>query len=142
MSTHFVKNTEIDRKWHIVDAKDVIVGRAATEIAKVIVGKHKPNYTPNVDNGDYVVVINADKVRFTGNKWDEKRYYRHSQYVGGLKSRTAKELLTLAPEEILRKAVWGMINKSHLGRRQMMKLKIYPGAEHPHGAQEPQALAV
>lgn len=142
MSTHFTKNSEIDRKWHIVDAKDKIVGRVATEIAKVIVGKHKANYTPNIDNGDYVVVVNADKVRFTGNKWEEKKYYRHSQYSGGLKTRTATELLKVAPEEILRKAVWGMMNKSDLGRRQIMKLKIYAGTEHPHSAQNPAPMAV
>lgn len=142
MSTHFTKNSEIDRKWHIVDAKDKIVGRVATEIAKVIVGKHKANYTPSIDNGDYVVVVNADKVRFTGNKWEEKKYYRHSQYIGGLKTRTASEMLEKAPEEILRKAVWGMMNKSDLGRRQLMKLKIYTGDNHPHTAQNPAPLAV
>ncbi len=142
MSTHFTKNTEIDRSWHVVDATDKIVGRVATEIAKVIVGKHKANYTPNIDNGDYVVVVNADKVRFTGNKWEEKKYYRHSGYSGGLKTRTAGEMLKVAPEEILRKAVWGMMNKSDLGRRQLMKLKIYTGKEHPHSAQEPKPMAV
>ncbi len=142
MSTHFTKNSEIDRKWHILDAKDKIVGRVATEIARVIVGKHKANYTPSIDNGDYVVVVNAEKVRFTGNKWEEKKYYRHSQHLGGLKTRTAAEMLEKAPEEILRKAVWGMINKSDLGRRQLMKLKIYVGDKHPHMAQNPAPLAV
>ena len=127
-------------KWYIVDAKDQVVGRLATILAKVITGKHKPTYTRHADTGDFVVVINADKVVFTRNKWEDKVYYRHTGYVGGLKSMTAREMLERSPEEILKKAVWGMTNKSTLARRQMTKLKIFAGAEHDHAAQKPEAL--
>lgn len=140
MKTSIVKKEEVDRKWFIVDASDQIVGRLATKLAKVLVGKHKPTYTPNVDNGDYVVVLNADKIRFSGNKWDEKKYYRHSTRAGQMKTRTAREMLEKKPTEILRLAVWGMLNKTNLSRRQLMKLKLYVGAEHPHKAQNPAPL--
>lgn len=136
MKTQFTKQSEISRKWYVVDATDQIVGRLATKLAKVLVGKNKASYTPNVDNGDYIIVVNADKVRFTGNKWEEKKYYRHSTRAGQLKTRTAKEMLAKKPTEILRQAVWGMLNKTHLSRRQLLKLKLYTGAEHPHKAQK------
>lgn len=127
-------------KWYIVDAKDQVVGRIATVLARVLTGKHKPIYTKHADTGDFVVVLNADKVVFTRNKWRDKLYRDHSGYVGGLKTKTAQEMLERHPEEILRRAVWGMTNKSSLARHQMKKLKIYTGAEHPHRAQNPQAL--
>jgi large subunit ribosomal protein L13 len=127
-------------KWYIVDAKDQVVGRLATVIARVILGKHKTSFTRHADAGDFVVVINADKVVFTRNKWNGKLYRNHTGFIGGLKTRTAKEMLERAPEEILRLAVYGMTNKSSLARHQMKKLKIYTGAEHPHKAQNPVAL--
>lgn len=127
-------------KWYVVDAKDQVVGRLATVIARVITGKHKPTFTRHADAGDFVVVLNADKVVFTRNKWDGKLYRDHSGYVGGLKTKTARQMLARHPEEILRRAVWGMTTHSNLARHQMKKLKIYAGAEHPHVAQNPQAL--
>ena len=127
-------------KWYIVDAKDHVVGRLATVIARVILGKHKPTFTRHADTGDFVVVINADKVAFTRNKWDGKLYRDHSGYISGLKTRTAKEMLDRDPTEILRRAVWGMTSNSSLARHQMKKLKLFAGAEHPHKAQNPQPL--
>lgn len=127
-------------KWYIVDAQDQVVGRLATVIARVVTGKHKPTFTRHADAGDFVVVLNADKVVFTRNKWDGKLYRRHSDFVGGLKTVTARQMLERHPEEILREAVWGMTNKSSLARHMMKKLKIYTGAEHPHVAQNPQPL--
>jgi large subunit ribosomal protein L13 len=127
-------------KWYVVDAKDQVVGRLATMLARVVTGKHKATYTRHADAGDFVVVLNADKVVFTRNKWDGKLYRRHSDYVGGLKTMTARQMLARHPEEILREAVYGMTNKSSLARLQMKKLKIYTGAEHPHKAQAPQEL--
>lgn len=127
-------------KWYVIDAKDQVVGRIATVIARVIIGKHKTTFTKHADTGDFLIVLNADKVVFTRNKWNGKLYRDHSGYVGGLKTKTAKELLASRPEEILRLAVWGMTNKSSLARHQMKKLKIYTTAEHPHAAQNPQPL--
>ncbi len=127
-------------KWYVVDAKDQVVGRLATVIARVITGKHKTTYTRNVDTGDFVVVLNANQVALTGQKWDDKLYRDHTGYVGGLKTKTAKEMLNRSPERILWLAVWGMTNKSSLARHQIKKLKIYATAEHPHAAQQPQAL--
>lgn len=127
-------------KWYFVDAKNQVVGRLATVIARVVTGKHKPTYTRHADTGDFVIVLNADQVVFTRNKWSDKLYRDHSGYVGGLKTKTAKEMLARHPEEILRRAVWGMTNKSSLARHQMKKLKIYTAAEHPHQAQQPEPL--
>lgn len=127
-------------KWYVVDAKDQVVGRIATVIARVVIGKHKPTYTRHADTGDFVVVLNADKVVFTRNKWSGKLYRKHTGYVGGLKTVTAEQMLQRNPEEILRQAVWGMTNKSSLARHQMKKLKIYTGETHPHSAQNPQSL--
>ena len=127
-------------KGYVVDAKDQVVGRLATVLARVMAGKHKPTYSRHADTGDFVIVLNADKVVFTRNKWDDKLYRYHSDYAGGLKTFTAREMLQRHPTEILREAVWGMMNKSNLGRHQMKKLKIYVGAEHPHVAQAPEAL--
>ncbi|MBN20516.1 MAG: 50S ribosomal protein L13 [Bdellovibrionaceae bacterium] len=127
-------------KWYFIDAEGMVVGRLATLLAKVITGKHKPTYTSHVDSGDFVVVVNADKVVFTRNKWDQKVYYRHSGWIGGLKETSAREMLQKNPTEILKKAVWGMTGKSALARRQMKKLRIFAGSEHTHQAQAPQAL--
>ena len=127
-------------KWYVVDAKDQVVGRLATVLARVVTGKHKTTYTRHADAGDFIVVLNVDKVVFTRNKWDDKEYHDHSDFVGGLKIKTAREMLQRHPEEILRRAVWGMTNKSSLARHQMKKLKLIVGAEHPHVAQNPQTL--
>lgn len=127
-------------RWYVVDAQNQVVGRLATVIARVVTGKHKPTYTRHADTGDFVVVLNAEKVVFTRDKWKSKLYRDHSGYVGGLKTKTALEMLAKHPEEILRRAVWGMTNKSTLAKHQMKKLKIYTGGEHPHEAQQPQPL--
>jgi large subunit ribosomal protein L13 len=127
-------------KWFVVDAQDQVVGRLATIIARVVTGKHKPTYSRHADTGDFLIVLNADKVVFTRNKWEDKLYRDHTGYVSGLKTKTAKEMLQRHPEEILRRAVWGMTNKSSLARHQMKKLKIFAGNEHPHQAQGPIAL--
>ena len=132
MGTTFTRTAEISRKWYLVDAKDKTVGRLATSLAQILIGKHKVNYTPSLDNGDYVVVINADKVRFSGHKWESKSYYWHTGHMGGIKKRSAGEMLSRKPTEILRKAVWGMLSKSDLSRRQLMKLKLYASPDHPH----------
>ncbi len=138
--TYMAKPGEVERRWYVVDAKDKVVGRLASRIAMILMGKHKPHYTPHLDTGDFVVVINASRVRFTGRKWEQKCYYRHSGYPGGLKVRKAREVLEKNPEEILRHAVRGMLPKNHLGRRLLKKLKIYPGESHPHQAQKPAQL--
>lgn len=130
----------VERKWHIVDADGLTVGRMCTEIATVLRGKHKPDFTPHFDNGDYVIVINAEKVRFTGLKMDQKVYLRHTGYPGGQRARTAKELLAKKPIAIVETAVKGMLPKTKLGRAQFKKLFVYEGGEHPHGAQKPQEL--
>lgn len=127
-------------KWYVVDAKDQVVGRLATVLARVVTGKHKPTFTRHADAGDFIVVLNADKVVFTRNKWNTKLYRKHTGFVGGLKTFTAKDMLQRNPEEILRQAVWGMTNKSSLARHQMKKLKIYTADQHPHTAQNPQPL--
>jgi large subunit ribosomal protein L13 len=126
-----------DRHWHIVDVAGLTLGRAATQIAHILRGKHKPTFTPNVDSGDFVVVLNAQKVVFTGKKLEDKMYYRHSLYLGGLKAKPAKEMLVNKSDEVIRRAVWGMLPKGPLGRDIIKKLKVYPGAEHPHAAQQP-----
>lgn len=127
-------------KWYIIDAKDQVVGRVATVLATLVSGKHKTIYTPHVDTGDFVVVLNADKVVLTRNKWKGKKYYNHSGYIGGLKEFTAEELLKRKPTEILRRAVWGMLSKSALSRHQIKKLKLYASDQHPHAAQNPQQI--
>jgi large subunit ribosomal protein L13 len=140
MKTQFAKKGEIDRKWYVIDAKDAVLGRLAVKVATCLRGKNKPVFTPNVDTGDFVIVINAGKVRLTGKKITDKVYYHHSGYVGGIKAETAKELLEKKPEEIIEKAVWGMLPKNRLGRTMIKKLKVYKGAEHPHKAQAPEIL--
>ncbi len=134
------KPSEIKRDWHVIDAEGQVVGRMCSKIAMVLRGKHKPSYTPNIDTGDYVIVLNADKVRFTGNKMKDKVYQRYSGYTGGQKKRTAEEMLAKKPTDIVEKAVRGMIPKSKLGRAQIKKLFIYTGNEHPHAAQNPKEL--
>jgi large subunit ribosomal protein L13 len=136
------KPGEVAREWYVVDADGQTLGRLATRIADALRGKNKPQYTPHVDTGDFVVVVNAEKVAVTGKKLDEKRYYRHSGYPGGLRSRTLREQLDRRPEEVLRKAVKGMLPRNRLARRQLTKLKIYAGPEHPHEAQAPKPLKV
>jgi large subunit ribosomal protein L13 len=140
MKTYTAKPGEIAREWYVVDAEGQTLGRLATRIADTLRGKGKPVYTPHVDTGDFVVVVNAGKVAVTGNKLRDKRYWRHSGYPGGIRSRTLGELLERRPEEVLRRAVRGMLPKNSLGRSQLMKLKIYAGPEHPHTAQQPQPL--
>lgn len=138
--TQSAKKEEVERKWHIIDAEGEVVGRMCTKIASVLRGKHKPSYTPHVDTGDYVIVINAGKVRFTGNKLNQKEYQRYSGYPGGQKSRTAKEMLDKKPIGVVEAAVRGMLPKNRLGRAMFKKLFVYEGAEHPHEAQKPEKL--
>lgn len=141
MKTQFAKKGEIDRKWYVIDAQDAVLGRLATKVATYIRGKNKPVFTPHVDTGDFVIVINADKIRLTGKKLTDKIYYHHSGYTGGIKAQMAKELLEQKPERIIEKAVWGMLPKNRLGRAMIKKLKVYKGAEHPHKAQSPEILS-
>jgi large subunit ribosomal protein L13 len=133
---------EVERKWYVVDAEGQTLGRLATEIARVLRGKNKPQYTPHVDVGDFVVVVNADRVVVTGKKAEQKVYRRHSGYPGGLKTTSYERMMGRRPTEVLRKAVYGMMPKTRLARQQMRKLKIYAGPEHPHAAQNPQRLEV
>lgn len=140
MKTTSAKNTDVVRKWHVVDADGMVVGRLATRIAMILRGKNKPIFTPHVDTGDFVIIVNADKVRFTGNKLEQKIYYRHTGYIGGIKQKTAGDIMKTAPERILMSAVRGMLPKNRLGRQQLKKLKVYRGAEHPHKAQNPEEL--
>ena len=137
MKTYSAKTGEITRDWYVVDAEGKTLGRLATQIADTLRGKGKPEYTPHVDTGDFVVVVNAEKIAVTGKKLDQKIYYRHSGYPGGLRERTLRVQLDRFPTEVLRKAVRGMLPRNKLGRQQLTKLKIYTGPEHPHGAQEP-----
>jgi large subunit ribosomal protein L13 len=140
MKTYSAKPGEITREWYLVDAEGKTLGRLATQIADTLRGKRKPQYTPHVDTGDFVIVVNAEKIQVTGNKLDQKRYYRHSGYPGGLRSRTLREQLDRRPTEVLRVAVKGMLPKNRLARQQITKLKIYAGPEHPHEAQNPKPL--
>jgi large subunit ribosomal protein L13 len=142
MKTWNAKPGEVERRWYVVDAEGRTLGRLATEIADTLRGKHKPQYTPHVDTGDFVVVVNADKVAVTGKKLDDKIYYRHSGYPGGLKQRTLREQLDRRPTEVIRRAVKGMLPRNRLGRAQLRKLRIYAGAEHPHEAQKPEPLRI
>lgn len=140
MKTYSAKPSDVKRNWYVVDANDCILGRLASFIASRLRGKHKPIYTPHVDTGDHIIVINADKVAMTGKKWDDKYYYRHSGYMGGLKSMTARELLQKRPGDLVHHAVRGMLPKNRLGRNLLKKLKVYAGPEHPHVAQHPEKL--
>ena len=140
MKTYVAKPTDRDRTWLIVDASGQTLGRLATQIADTLRGKRKPTYTPHIDTGDFVVVVNAEKIRVTGNKLADKRYYRHSGYPGGLKSRTLQEMLDRRPEEVIRLAVKGMLPRNRIARKQLTKLKVYAGPDHPHAAQQPQPM--
>jgi len=140
--TKSARAADVRRTWYVVDADQQIVGRLASRIAAVLRGKHKPSFTPHVDTGDFVIIVNADKVRFSGNKETEKRYYRYSGYPGGLKSRTAKDMRERRPEHLLRHAIKGMLPKGPLGRQMLTKLKVYASSSHPHQAQKPQPLAL
>ena len=142
MKTYVAKPHEVERKWYVVDAEGQTLGRLATQVATILKGKHKPTYTPHVDTGDHVIVINAEKVHLTGNKLQDKKYYRHSGYVGGIKSTTAGELLNRHPERVIEAAVWGMIPHNRLGRQMIKKLKVYAGDQHPHQAQQPETLVL
>jgi large subunit ribosomal protein L13 len=135
MKTYSVKGGEIEKAWHVVDATDQTLGRLASGVAAVLMGKHKPSYSPHLDMGDFVVVINAEKVRVTGNKREDKIYYRHTGYMGGLKERTLGEMLERRPERVIELAVRGMLPKNKLGRKMLGHLKVYAGPDHPHGAQ-------
>ncbi|MGK0367708.1 MAG: large subunit ribosomal protein L13 [Thermoproteota archaeon] len=138
--TYSQKESEVDKKWFIVDATDKVVGRLATEIAVILRGKNKPTYSPNIDGGDFVVVINAEKVKFTGKKWDDKIYYWHTNHISGIKQRTAKEQLAKHPELIVMNAVKGMLGKTTIGRKQLTKCKVVVGSNHPYEAQKPQKI--
>lgn len=140
MSTYMAKPNEVDRQWYVVDAAGKTLGRLATGIAEILRGKRKVIYTPHVDTGDYVIVINAEKINLTGNKWEQKKYYRHSGYPGGLKETTYEKLVQKKPELIIEKAVSGMIPHNKLGRQMIKKLKVYKGPDHPHQAQQPVEL--
>ncbi|NOX24918.1 MAG: 50S ribosomal protein L13 [Deltaproteobacteria bacterium] len=142
MKTYLTPVKEIERKWYIVNADGKVLGRLASEIATRLRGKHKPTYSTFLDNGDYIVVINAEKVKLTGNKLRDKKYYHHSGYMGGLREETAAEVMEKRPTEVLFSAVKGMLPKNSLGRAQLKKLKVYAGTEHPHEAQQPEALDI
>jgi large subunit ribosomal protein L13 len=142
MKSYWAKPDEIEKKWYVLDAKGKVLGRMATEIAMTLMGKKKPIYTPSIDTGDFVIVINADKFIVTGAKMDDKMYYRHSGYLGGLKERTLKEQLEKKPEEVIRMAVKNMLPKTKMGRAMISKLKIYTGSEHPHAAQNPEVFEI
>jgi large subunit ribosomal protein L13 len=142
MKTFTPKPQDIQRDWHVVDAQDMILGRLASTIATRLRGKHKPEFAPHVDNGDFIVVVNAEKIRVTGNKMVEKKYYRHSGYPGGIKERSLQEVLAKHPERVITMAVKGMLPRNRLGRALLKKLKVYAGTEHPHAAQKPQPLDV
>ncbi len=142
MQTFMAREQDILKKWHVVDARGQIVGRLASQIAMILRGKTKAVFTPHADTGDFVVVVNAAEARFTGKKLDDKVYYRHSGYMGGLKATTARQMFKVKPEDVLRQAVRGMLPKNSLGRRLLKKLKIYAGGEHPHQAQKPEPLAI
>ncbi|TKB08030.1 50S ribosomal protein L13 [Desulforhopalus sp. IMCC35007] len=142
MKTYLAPVNEIEKKWYIVDAENKVLGRLATEIANRLRGKHKPTFSSFIDNGDFVVVTNAEKIALTGNKLDDKKYYRHTGYMGGIREISAKDLLVKHPEDLLIKAVRGMLPKNKLGRAQLKKLKVYAGTKHPHAAQQPAELDI
>ena len=142
MRTYFPKKGDIEPRWYIIDAENKVIGRLSSEIAKIISGKNKPTYTPILDTGDHVIVINAEKVVLTGKKETDKVYRRHSLYPGGLKERAARFVRVEKPETMIEEAVWGMLPKNKLGRKMLKKLKVYRGSDHPHQAQQPETLEV
>ena len=140
MKTYMANPDKIERKWYVVDAEGQTLGRLAAEVAKVLRGKNKPEFTPHIDTGDNVIVINAEKIKVTGKKLDQKVYYHHSDYVGGMKETTLREMMAKKPEQVIELAVKGMLPKGHLGRTMIKKLHVYAGAEHAHQAQKPEVL--
>lgn len=142
MKTKFAKKEEVERKWYVVDAKDQVLGRMASRIALYLRGKHKPVFTPNVDTGDFVIVVNADKVKVTGKKLTDKIYYHHTGYIGSVKAKLLKDRMKEEPEKVIVDAVWGMMPKNRLGRQMIKKLKVYRGAEHEHAAQKPESIQI
>ena len=142
MKTPSAKFEADGRKWIVVDADNLVLGRLASQVAVRLRGKHLPTFTPHVDTGDFVVVVNADKVRLTGNKFEQKQYYHHTGYLGGVKSITARKLIQEKPERMIRLAIWGMLPKNRLGRKLIKKLKVYKGADHPHEAQQPASFTI
>ena len=142
MKSYMASPATIERKWYVVDATGHTLGRLTSEIAKILRGKNKPTYTPHIDTGDYVIVVNADKIKVTGKKMDQKIYYRHSDYVGGMKEATLKEMMNKKPEDVITLAVKGMLPKGPLGRSMIKKLHVYAGPEHAHAAQKPEVLEV
>jgi large subunit ribosomal protein L13 len=140
--TYSAKDGDIQGKWYVVDASDAVLGRLASAVAARLRGKHNPLFTPHADTGDFVIVVNADKIKLTGKKWVQKLYHRHTGYTGGLKTASARELLEKRPEELVRRAVKGMLPKNKLGSRLYTKLKVYAGGDHPHQAQKPESLHV
>jgi large subunit ribosomal protein L13 len=142
MKTYFAKKTDVQRKWHLIDAEGMIVGRLASQVAKILKGKNKTIFTPHTDTGDFVVIVNADKVRFTGRKLQEKLYIHHSGYPGGIKMKTALELMKKTPEKVIINAVSGMLSKNKQRSPQLKRLKVYSGHEHPHKSQNPEALKI
>lgn len=142
MKTYLAPVNEIEKKWYVVDAENKVLGRLATEIANRLRGKHKPTFSPFMDNGDFIIVTNADKIKLTGNKWNDKMYYRHTSYMGGLKESSAKDLMVKHPTDLVMFAVKGMLPKNKLGAAQLKKLKVYAGVKHPHAAQQPAVLDI
>ena len=142
MKTYSAKKEDIKRRWVIIDARDQVLGRLATRVAHILRGKNKPIFTNHVDTGDFVIIVNAEKIRLTGNKMDDKMYYRHSGYPGGIKGITAREMLERKPDQVVRIAVKGMLPKNRLGSSLISKLKVYAGPDHPHGAQQPEKLEI
>lgn len=142
MSSYMARSEDFEKKWYIIDGEGKTVGRLSTTIATILRGKDKPQFTPHADIGDFVIVVNADKVKFTGKKWEQKKYYWHTGYPGGIKSITADDLLKKKPGEIIRKAVWGMLPKNKMQDKLISRLKVYAGNEHPHVSQQPENLEV
>ncbi len=142
MKTYMAKPEDCSRDWYVVDASDQVLGRLASQVAMRLRGKHKPVFTPHMDTGDFIIVVNAEKVKLTGRKLDQKMYWRHSGYPGGIRGTTARRLLEQKPEEVIRKAVRGMLPKNRLGRKLLRKLKVYAGPDHPHQAQQPESLTL
>ena len=140
MNSFMANPAKVERKWYVVDATGYTLGRLASEVAKVLRGKNKPVFTPHIDTGDYVIIVNAEKIKVTGRKLDQKIYYHHSEYVGGMKETTLREMLAKKPEKVIELAVKGMLPKGPLGRQMYTKLHVYAGPEHPHAAQKPEAL--
>jgi len=141
-STYILKAGDIRREWYVVDAADHTLGRLSSEVARILRGKHKPTFAPNMDNGDYVIIVNAEKIKVTGNKMEQKVYKRHSGYIGGLKETPLKVMLAKKPAEVLRHSIKGMLPKNNLGRHMFKKLKVYAGPEHTHAAQQPKVLEI